>query len=198
MMDNKITPVINTPTYVNKAAQTEIDPLSMDAVIQIPKMMSELYLALSKLRDSSANYTQKQTDNHFQQILASYNAKMAATYKTRDADITSGALSIAGGIFAATGVGFGLSKVGKDIGITAGRTTNETLNGIGNTTQAIERQKGELEKLAGEVLGESAHIYLNNLTATKQLSEKCSAQMNDVNRELTQLLHKITGAVNKF
>lgn len=195
-MNDAITSTVDKTISVTKPASMDIDPFAMTAVIDIPNMMLELQYKLSKLRDVCALYTQKQSENLFKQQLVAYNTKMDATYKTMNADITSGALSIVGGAVAGAGVGFGLSKIGKEIGITVGRTANETLNGIGNTAQAVERQKGEVYRLSGDLLGENARNYQTNLDNTAQLGYKFSSQMNEINRDLTQMLQKISGAVH--
>lgn len=114
-----------------------------------------------------------------------------------NADITSSALSIASGAIAGAGigVGIGVNRVGKEIGSTIGRTTSDSLNGIGSTAQAVGKQKAELERLAGDLIGENARNYQRNIEDSKRLGQKFSTEMNDINRELSQIYAKITNAI---
>ena len=191
-------PISETQTFVTQSTgDVAHDVYQTPAVTDLMNMMNQMQAIFSKLRDVNFQYTQKQAELSWEQQVFSYNSKVNASVKQMNADITSSALSIASGAIAGAGigVGVGVNRVGKELGSAIGRTTSDSLNGIGSTTQAVGRQRAELERLAGDLIGENASNYQRNIEDSRRLGQKFSTEMNEINRELSQLYARITNAI---
>lgn len=185
-------------TAVSQLNHASANPFEMTAISDLMIMMEKMTEILQKLRNVSHQYQQKQSELSWEMQLHAFNTKSAAASQQMSADITSGALGIVSGVASGAGVGIGVgfSKVGREIGSSIGRTTSDTLNGVGSTAQAAERQKAELERLGGELLGENASNYKKNMEEIKQLGQKFSSQMEDISRSIAQIFAKISTSVN--
>lgn len=175
-------------TQTNQATESYY----MASSSEIMEMFQKLQEIFSRLRDVNLIYNQKQQELGWDIQVSAFNSRLSGIEKAATGGTVQGIFHSTAGVLGCVGAGFSRSK---EIAMALGRAGGDSMNGIGSTTQALEMQKSELDKLSSELQSTNAQTYMKNMEESKRLGEKFSSQMNGVCRELTAIYEKITSAI---